>query len=113
MPPYVSPNTTSYPFKRAIRLAIVAWCLPIAGAVFFVSRGGDLTGGDTGNSNGMAWDVGFPYFFGLLFAAAGFASAIGADPSAWSNPEYKTLKTLALWLSGLYLWPSVLLLMST
>jgi hypothetical protein len=112
MPPYISPYTTSYLFKRAIRLAIAAWCLPIAGAVFFVSQGGDLTGGDTGDSNGMAWAVGFPYFFGFIFAAGGFASAIGADASAWSNPEYKRLKTIALWSNGLYFWPSVLLFMA-
>lgn len=107
MTTHISAFATSYPFKRAIWLAIVAWCLPIVSVAYFVSQDGD-----PGDMNAMGWVLGFPYFFGFLLAAGGFASAIGAAPSAWSNPEYRGLKTLALWLNGLYVLPSILLFMS-
>lgn len=98
-----------YLVRRALTLGIVAWLLPVVGAVVFVFSGGRFGGGFPENSDMMGIMIVLPGFMGILFAVAGFHAARGATPQPWSDSKYKQLKAVALWLNGLYFLPLILI----
>jgi hypothetical protein len=98
-----------YLVRRAITLGIIAWLLPVAGAVVFVFSGGRFRGGPPENSDMMGVMIVLPGYLAILFAVAGFHAASSASLQPWSDSKYKQLKTIALWLNGLYFMPLILL----
>ena len=102
-------DENAYLVRRALTIGIVAWLLPVVATLAFVFMGGRLRGGLPENSDMMGVTIVLPGFLGIVFAVAGFHAAHNASPQPWSNSKYVRLKTVALWLNGLYFLPLILL----